>query len=202
MNEVLRIKVESYNKTPSTSLESGYLERLSDLLDLFRKYNVNSVFDSGCKDRHWTRHIDFAGNNINYIGGDISLFHVGRASVLFPDITVLHHDCTSDPIPHVDLVLSSDVMIHLSNEDKLRFLKNFISSDIRFLLTTDSGNMGKDNLSPDYRDLCPFAHVNWSAAPWYFPDALDSIADHEQTDRSLKLWHRDQLVNIIEKIKL
>jgi len=202
MNEALRIKVESYNKTPSTSLESGYIQRLPDLLNLFKKYNINSIFDSGCKDRHWTRHIDFTDNNINYIGGDISLFHVGRASVLFPNITVLHHDCTSDPIPHVDLVLSSDVMIHLSNEDKLKFLKNFISSNIRFLLVTDSGISGNGNLSPDYRDECPFAHVNWSKSPWNFPDALEVIVDNQQTDRSLKLWHRDQLIDIIEKIDL
>lgn len=200
MNTELQRIMETYNSLESGHTEPNYYQRPDKILNLSLKYNISSIFDSGCKDRTWIKNNSFAAHNIKYIGGEISLPQVNRCHVLFPDVTVIHHDCTTDPFPEVDMILSSDVAIHLSNVDKLKFIKNFINSGVEYLLMTDSGINSDNNRSPEYTEF-PMAHVSWYQSPWNFPKELDSISD-QLNDKRLKLWHRDQLVPVIEKINL
>lgn len=72
MKSFLQQLMKTHNQTASKELDSVYLERPLKLLALFKKYNVTSMFDSGCKDLHWMRHLDFKNNNIQYISSEIS----------------------------------------------------------------------------------------------------------------------------------
>lgn len=201
MKSFLRILMETHNQRPSNYVEPLYLDRPPKLLALFQKYNITSVFDSGCKDRHWMRYLDYKSNNIKYIGGEISQFMVDISRGLFPDIEIVQHDATEDPFPGVDLLFSNDVMIHLNNADRLKFLKNFCNSNIRYLLMTDSCRTepNQDIVYNENLQEFPFAHVTWSLAPWNFPPAIDSISDHPG-DQRLKMWTREQIKQAIDKL--
>jgi hypothetical protein len=208
MNSNLSILMDSYNKLNNELLPEGYESLPDKLSKLLKKYNIKSIFDSGCRNRYWIKHINFDDLGIKYIGGEISLTQVNYCKQEFPSIEVIHHDCTTDQLPHVDLLLSSDVMIHLSNTDKLNFLKNFLSSGITYLLMTDSDSVLHEstinnycNLNISYRNGFPFADVKWKISPWNFPNELDAISIN-YSDKRLKLWHRDQIEKIINKIKL
>jgi hypothetical protein len=191
--------METHNQNPSTTCEPVYLERPGKLLLLFKKYNITSVFDSGCKDLHWVRHFDFVENNIKYIGGEISQFMVDIAKNLFPNYEIIQHDGTTDSFPEVDLLLSSDVLIHLSSEDKIKFLKNFCASSIKYLLMTDSA-WPEPNVDLIYREgIFPFENISWYKEPWNFPKAIDTISDYDNDER-LKLWDRDQIQQVLDKL--
>ena len=196
----LKRLMEQYNRSPSDHCSPVYYERPPKLIALYKKYNVTSVFDSGCKDRHWMKHVDYTGNGIKYIGGDISQHMVDISRNLFPDLEIIQHDATSDPFPDVDLLFSSDVMIHVNNEDKLKFLKNFCNSNIKYLLMTDS-NQARPNLDIKYDDhmTFPFEEVNWYLEPWSFPTAIDFIND-DKNDQRLRLWTKNQIKQAIDKI--
>jgi hypothetical protein len=210
VNKLLQSKVESYNDQETTNLDPWYIYRPARLKKLLEKYNISSIFDSGCKDRYWIKFLDFDSINVKYIGGDISSHMVRLSKKLFPTLEILHHDCTTDQFPEVELVLSSDVLIHLNNVDRLKFLQNFLSSNIEYLLMSDSGIHLTENIDANYNDICPMAHVNWNCAPWHFPESLEFIQDTNLDDTDnfiprpsgLKLWHRTQLVDAIEKVIL
>ena len=47
-------------------------------------------------------------------------------------------DITKDKFPSSDLFICRDCFIHFSNEDIIKTLRNFIISDIKYILVTDS----------------------------------------------------------------
>lgn len=183
---------------PNLVIPDHYDTRASKLLTLFRKWNIRKFFDAGCGDRKWMKNNLFVENNIMYFGGDISPYVASFCKETFPELSIQHHDMTTDPFPEVDLIFSSDVVIHLSDNDKIKFLKNFLNSSAKFLLITHSGNHHA-NHEIVYTDQFPFAPINWHADPWNFPVELDTIIDDVSvTGRRLSLWSKEQLLNVIK----
>jgi hypothetical protein len=180
---------------------STYFKWPDQILSLLLKWNVKSFFDSGCRNRDWIRHNKFAENGIIYTGGDISKSMVEFCNSTFPQLEILHHDATTDPFPDVDLIFSSDVLIHLNNVDKLRFLQNFRNSKAKYLLMTNHLN---DTANTDFeytKYMFPFANIYWLSSPWNFPTELDSIDDCPN-DKRLRLWSKEQLATIIDNLTL
>ena len=76
---------------------------------------------------------------MHYIGADIvpeliavlAKKYSDRAGHEFRVIDIVH-----DALPSADLWLCRAVLIHLSNADGLAVLRNFVASDIPYLLTT------------------------------------------------------------------
>ena len=200
-NELRKIFETHYLANQIGPSPSGYFQWPDKMLSLFLKWNIKSFFDSGCRNRDWIQYNSFAENGIRYIGGDISESMVEFCRIKFPDLEILHHDTTTDPFPDVDLIFSSDVLIHLKNSDKLRFLQNFKNSNAKYLLMTNS-DRGVENTDFVYDESkFPMAHVTWFASPWNFPKEVDSI-DDGTGDSRLRLWTKEQLVPIIDIIQL
>lgn len=179
------------------SAEYYFQSRPDELINVLTLFNIKSLFDAGCRNRDWISQIDFKLLNVEYVGGDISKDMIDYCNKHYPEYTITHYDGTTDPMPKVDCVLISDVLIHLSNTDKLKFLKKFVSSDSKMLLmTTDPCcNYNDDiSLSGPYNDF-PFAPVNWKLDPWHFPDPIYTIPS-----QNLSLWSRDQLKNIVDNL--
>jgi hypothetical protein len=178
-----------------------YFAKAEKLLKLFKQYGITSMFDAGCRHRDWICSLDFKKENIKYIGGDIAPSMVEYCRQNFTDYEFLEHDCTTDSLPEVDLILSSDVMIHLNNQDKLKFLNNFVNSNSKYLLMTDD-QINEENTELEFLEHgFPFAKINWALAPWNFPKSIDYIND-DFNDARLKLWSRDQVEQAVIKIKL
>ena len=199
MNTDLEKLFSKYYSSTKVGPSSNYVlqtrsEHITNFLKLFK---IKSLFDAGCRNRDWISQIDFKLLDVEYTGGDISKDMVNYCNEHYPEYSIIHHDCTTDMLPDVDCILSSEVLIHLSNSDKLKFFKNFIRSQSKFLLmTTDPCCDYNDEISltGPHKDF-PFAPVNWKLKPWCFPDPIYTIPD-----QNLHLWSRDQLKNIIDNL--
>jgi hypothetical protein len=185
-----------------------YFDRPDKLLALFKKWNITSVFDAGCSHRHWIQDNRFAENGITYSGGDVSNPAVLYCNQVWPELSITHHDLTSDPFPEVDLIFSNDVLIHLNNQDKLNFFRNFLNSNVKYLMISHSGNyphvISNTDVSYDYEIAFPWAPVDWHVDPWNFPEELDFIVDAGQEiawkPRRLCLWAHSQIQLAVDQI--
>lgn len=201
MNKNLQTFFEYYYKKPNIQISpKEYFLRPEKLKAIFHKYNIKSLFDAGCRDRDWIQHLDFDKENIKYYGGDISEFMVNFCNQEFPNLDIKHFDCTSDAFPEVDCILLSDVLIHLSYENKLKCLRNFIASNSKFILLTFDYTTKNDEIV-ETTDVTMFqtSGVNWHLHPWGFPTEIDSISDFTD-DKRLKLWSNHQLKDIVFKL--
>jgi hypothetical protein len=117
----------------------------------------------------------------------------------YPGLDVILHDITTDPLPQVDVLFVRDVAIHLNTADKVCVLRNWLDSGIPWLLITHD-EYEQQNRDFEYvEEQFPLGWVNWSLAPWNFPDPVDQIyeIDRNESGRCMALWHRDQLKDLV-----
>lgn len=192
-----------YNDLMEWASPEGYFARPPNLILLLQKYNINSMFDAGCGPRHWIADNRFIEFGIEYSGGDIAPDNVKHCNRTWPNLDIQVHDMTTDPFPAVDLIFSSDVVIHLNNADKLKFLQNFLSSSAKYLLVTHSGDVPHvtENIDVSYTDNFPFQPVNWYLDPWKFPRELDCLIDNPPIgQKRMCLWSREQIQTVVDKL--
>ena len=161
----------------------------SKLTELAQRHNIRSMFDAGCCNCAWAQLI----TGIEYSGGDINKALIQQINCQKPQINVVVHDITTDPIPAVDLLFIRDVLIHLSTADKKRVIANWLSSGVPWLLMTQA-NEPSTNDDIEYKEF-PWATVNWLLPPWNFPKPIDDIIDIFSS-KTMSLWHRNQFAQI------
>jgi SAM-dependent methyltransferase len=162
------------------------------IIDLFEKYKIASIFDAGCNDCNWIKIIN---QFVQYHGGDISLAMVADAWQRHPELDVVLHDVTTDPIPKVDLLFVRDVAIHLNNHDRQQLWLNWYRSSVPWILITHQSLVDQNTDIKYSEQNFPFSAVNWQSAPWNFPAPLDQVTDKDANNMSL--WHRSQFENIL-----
>jgi hypothetical protein len=202
-----RVFSSFYTVSPlSWSSPAEYVSRPDKMLALFKKWNITSFYDAGCSHRHWIRNNQFAENDIQYLGGDISKGVVAYCNRTWPELNIVEHDLTQDPFPPVDLIFTNDVLIHLNNEHKLSFLQNFLKSSAQYLLMSHNGNyphvIENKDIVYNVRSEFPWAPVDWHADPWNFLPELDCIRDADENAKwkstRLCLWSRAQIAEVIK----
>lgn len=171
-----------------------------DIAELFKKYNIKSIFDAGCNDCGWISRLqDYLF--FEYQGGDISLAMVADVWRRRPELDVQVHDATTDPFPTVDLLFVRDVAIHLNNQDKRKLWQNWIASGIPWILITHNKEIQEGiqvNEDFEYNGFdFPHASANWEIEPWKFPPPTDIIWEYGIGGRAMGLWHRNQLAGIL-----
>jgi Glycosyltransferase Family 4 len=161
-----------------------------ELEGLLNRMQIKSLLDSGCGDFNWMRNLgtDFT----QYIGIDIVREIVAANQQAYgSDIrTFVNLDISSDRLPHVDLILCRDCLVHLSFKDIFGALKNFKQSNSKYLLTTtfsgDSENA--DIPTGGWRQL------NLLKAPFNFPEPIEvldekrPLSDGSSANKYLGLW--------------
>lgn len=179
------------NVTGASSI-LGTTELRDKIVELFARHNISSIFDAGCNDCNWIKTI---GQYVQYQGGDISLAMVADAWSRHPDLDIILHDVTTDPIPNVDLLFVRDVTIHLNNQDRRRLWDNWYRSNVPWILITHN-TLVDQNIDFDYSiEKFPFSAVNWQITPWNFPAPLEQVIDNNSNNMSL--WHRSQFEEIL-----
>jgi len=119
-----------------------------------KTHHVNSVVDAGCGDWRFSRAIDW--NNASYLGIDIASdviasvrnkYEKGRVTFQVGDIT--------DELPSADLLISKDVLQHLSNTLVQKFIRNNVRKGKYkwVILTNDRGSKNYDIDSGGYRAI-------------------------------------------------
>src|SRR5687767_865601 len=148
--------------------------------DFIKKHGVKSVVDAGCGDWSFSSAMDWA--DASYLGVDIASDVIaavrkkhekGRITFQVGDIT--------EELPAADLLISKDVLQHLSNE----LVHKFITNNLRkgkykwVILTNDRGSENRDVASGGYRaiDLAapPFEVTGLVDLPIKFGDETTKI---------------------------
>lgn len=191
------MKFNRWNDTESLSgvgSNSRYTRNIRDKLPkLLRKYNIKSILDAPCGDFTWMRSVTFDVGT-SYIGGDIVRELVERLQEKFssPQRRFVRLDIISSKLPKVDIFICRDCFIHLSNAQVLEALRNFVRSEIKYILTTTYkfGRINTDIATGQFRV------INLQAAPFSLPQPIETIVDyiHPFPPRRLALWSREQLL--------
>ena len=125
------------------------------LQDIIRKYEIQTMLDIPCGDANWVFPIfEFLEK---YVGADI----VEKASKLNSEkyskvnnVQFVCKDITTDSLEKFDLVMTRDLLMHLSNENVSLALANLKASGSKYLLVscdrnvTNNDDTFKRRLSP------------------------------------------------------
>ena len=188
-------EAESVSGPGSTISHTKSLRR--NLPHLVKRYRIRSMLDAPCGDFNWMKCV-LAKLNVNYIGGDIvnSLIARNRKEFASEKVRFIKIDIINDELPSADLMICRDCLFHFCHADIVRFLHNFISSHITYLLTTSYvlqlGEENKDILTGEFRVL------DLRAEPYGFPEPIEFIDDYlaPGRERYMMLWSRDQISEI------
>ena len=174
------------------------VERLPGIL---KQLDIRSMLDIPCGDFHWMSQIDLS--NINYIGADIVEENIVQNTWKYvhngQPRSFMVRDITADPLPCVDLIFCRDCLVHFSDEDVWKALKNVVASGSKYLMTTTfiEREENYDIETGGWRTL------SLTIKPFYFPKPLGIIDEEcpEQngifSDKCLSLWKLEDLKNIV-----
>jgi hypothetical protein len=164
----------------------------AELPGLFERLQIKTVLDAPCGDYNWFRLVP-RSDGVHYLGGDIvdpliaaNQANFGSANTRFAVIDIIQGD-----LPKADLWLCRDCLFHFSNEDILTTIRNFLRSDIRYLLTsTHSGCTANTDIATG-----SFRLLNLELPPFNFGRAILYIDDYVEgfPVRKLALWDRREL---------
>ena len=162
------------------------------LVPLLEEYGLHSLLDLPCGDFYWMKLVDLGKRR--YLGGDLvkELIRVNLREYGSENRQFIVLDLQEDQLPDADLILCRDCLIHLSNGDIFKALKNIKKSQIAYILTTSYPLLkwNTDILTGDFRA------INLLMPPFNFPTPLAIIPEDpfpDQKDnpnfiRELCLW--------------
>jgi hypothetical protein len=162
---------------------------------LLKKIGARSMIDAPCGDFHWMREtrLDLE----HYLGLDIVPTLIARNQEQYGDRVrqFRAQSITQGPLPASDVIFCRDGLVHLSNSDISKALRNFKNSGSIYLLTTThpAHPKNRDVFTSEWRPL------NLEASPWNFPKPLATIAEEdmqangEHRDKTLALWRLSDL---------
>lgn len=188
---------------PGSTLEQTENLR-NNLPDLFRDFDIGTIFDAPCGDLNWMNLVIRDNPNVNFIGGDVvpEVIQFVESKYRLPNFMCLEFDITQDEFPKADIWLSRAVLYHLSNDDIYLSLERFVNSEIRYILTTNCvtalDHKNTDIESGGWRSL------NLKLHPFNFPDeALWEVEDSKDPHPRMKicLWSREQIELILPDLK-
>ena len=165
------------------------------LPSLLQRLGARSLLDAPCGDAGWIGRMKL---DLDYTGIDIvsSLVEANNQRVTRGELIgrFLVADITRDGLPHADVILCRDCLVHLSFDNIARAVANFRASGARFLLATTfpEWEANRDCEDGDWRAL------NLEKAPfgWPAPGELINEACEEGgggwRDKSIGLWRLDE----------
>ncbi|MDB5444293.1 MAG: hypothetical protein JWP73_2669 [Phenylobacterium sp.] len=148
----------------------------------------SSMLDAPCGDFNWMKAVDLSG--VAYTGADIVAPMIEGLQGEWPQHSFVCLDITRDPMPKADFVLVRDVLFHLSNQDIVRVLENFVNSGSDWLATSHSFHVAE--MADAVSDPTTFRPVNLMTPPFHFapPDYLLKDYVPGFLPRWLGIWPR------------
>ena len=156
--------------------------------DFIKKHSVKSVVDAGCGDWSFSSAMDWG--EASYLGVDIASDVIaavrnkhekGKIKFQVGDIT--------DELPAAELLISKDVLQHLSNELVHKFIRNNLRKGKYkwVILTNDRGSENRDVASGGYRA------IDLAAPPFEVRGLVDlPIKFGDETSKITSLLHLTQ----------
>jgi hypothetical protein len=166
----------------------------NELSELIDELSAKSILDIPCGDFNWLKQ---ANLDVDYIGADIvgDLVRANTQKFGSSNRRFLKLDLIQDELPQVDVLLCRDVLVHFTNRQIVRAIKNIKNSRSTYLLTTTFPAVDRnvDIVTGQWRplDLCK--------KPFNFPMPLRLIVEHctesnpLASSKCLALWRISDL---------
>ena len=148
-----------------------------NLKSLIKNLNIQSILDVACGDFNWMRTVDLTG--IDYTGIDIVPEHISNNKKHYEseNIKFFLLDGVNEKLPKADLIISRDLLPHLSFTNLKKLIKNFEESGAKYLLSTTFPHMDKN------ADITTglWRPINLEKDPINLPKATLLIKEEEET---------------------
>ena len=130
-----------------------------------KELSISTLVDIPCGDFAWMAEFELPIQI--YVGGDIvrELIESNRERLHADSRDFIVIDIVEDPLPKGDLILVRDCLLNLPNDDVEKCLQNIVSSNIRYLLSTQYSCL-EHNVPCRVGDWRP---INLRRAPFNFP---------------------------------
>ena len=163
-----------------------------ELPRLLREFEIESIADMPCGDLTWLGRIDL--NQVSYTGLDIVPEMIAKLKFQYPGYAFFTHDATSDSLGEYDLVMCSDLLVHLTNQQAVNVLSQIKKSKSKFLLSTTFLNLttNKELAVPKFG--VGWRPLNLELAPFNLGKPIKVIHEGSTegrgrySDKSLALW--------------
>jgi methyltransferase family protein len=166
------------------------------LPSLLQQLGACSLLDAPCGDAGWIGRMKL---DVDYTGIDIvpSLIAANEERAARGELSgrFLVADITRDALPHAEMILCRDCLVHLSFENISRAVARFRESGAQFLLVTTFPEWedNRDCEDGDWRALnMERAPFNWPAPRELINERCDEGAGGWR-DKSVGLWRLDEL---------
>ena len=179
---------------PGASLVQTAVVR-EKLPQMCRRLGVQTLLDLPCGDFSWMSLVDL--RHVNYIGADFlpELISENSRRYAGPGREFRVLNLIESALPHADLLLCRDCLVHLSFADAARAIDNLRASGISWLLTTTFPEqaVNEDIHTGDWRP------INLEVAPFSWPAPVELLneqcteGDGQFSDKSLGLWRISEL---------
>jgi hypothetical protein len=163
---------------------------------VLRRFQIERLLDAPCGDFNWLNHVELP-KSVTYIGADVvpAIIDTNQVKYANSQRRFVTLDIIKDALPKADLLFCRDCLIHFSDEDIIKFLDNFIKSDIQYLMTTtykpqDTDLENRNIVTGDFRALDLFK------VPFQLPrDVLFQVDDFAPgtPPRAMCMWSRAQI---------
>lgn len=112
---------------------------------LFSGLGIRTVLDAPCGDFNWMRGVKFDGLD-SYIGADLQKEFIESNQTNYGNekIKFMVGDIINDVLPQVDLVICRDCLVHLSLQEGMSAISNFVRSGSKYLATTSYWNVSQN----------------------------------------------------------
>lgn len=184
---------ESISGTGS-NLESTKIIR-AEIPKIIIDLGINSVLDAPCGDFYWMKEIIDDLNINSYLGVDIvqEIIKSNIEKYTTSKTSFKHLNLITDPLPCVDLVICRDCIVHFSQEDIIKAIKNLKASGSKYILMT---HFEKNRKFVEIR-TGEWRPVNFTMAPFRFPKPIKLIMEgcknYSFEDKTLSLWRLQDL---------
>lgn len=180
--------VESRSGPGSTLAETAEIRKR--IPELLRELGARSLLDAPCGDFAWMKQAELGIDT--YIGADLVPSLVEQNQAKYGDVNrrFVVLDIIKDPLPHVDVILCRDCLVHFSDRRILAALKNIRRSGSTYLLTTTFPGRG----SSQSIETGQWQPLDLQAPPFNFPPPISLICERSTEyggafeDKSLALW--------------
>ena len=165
------------------------------IIKVLDEFKIKAFIDLPCGDFNWMKLINF--NECIYIGCDIVEQLVSENLKRFKskNVNFITLDMINDPIPKGELIFCRDCLVHLSNKNVMKTIKNFKKSGAKYLLTTHFPNQKRNVFISNGM----FRRINLTNSPFNLPPPIRIFDDNDgkvlekQKYKSLALWNIEQL---------
>lgn len=183
--------IESRSGPGSELIQTQIIRK--EIPKILYELKIFSILDIPCGDFNWFQHMDM--DKISYLGADIvdDVVNSNIKNFETPSRKFTKLDISYSLLPKVDLILCRDALVHFSYNDIKKSMKNFISSNSKYLLTTSFLNMENnvDITTGEWRKL------NLLKPPFSFPEPIKIIyedsKDENSVGKALCLWKINDL---------